>query len=916
MARVQLFLSTVSAEFKSYRDRMRHLLTRPDVEVKVQEDFIVTGDETLEMLDHYIQGCDGVIHLVGDMTGSMAKTLSVAATAATHPELASRFPLAEFVHPDGPSLSYTQWEAWLALLHGKRLFIAKPAPEAPRDERYRVEAKGQELQQAHLDRLRSVGRYPGTTFSDPNDLAAEVMRSFVLDLLVAAGLTRRPTTLPFASIGSLFKGRVVQMGALETASKPIALIGNGGVGKTRLAIEHAWRQVSRRNAVLLISAGSAEALNRNLAALCQPDGLDLPQQSVREETVQRDAVLHWLQTNPGWLLIFDSVDTAEAAVAIEGLLPRFTSGQVVITTRLSNWSAAMQSIEVDVLAREDAITFLLERTSERRRQADEDATTAAAIAVEDLGGLALALEQAGAYISQRRLSLAAYRSQWQSSREQVLLWRDAQLMQYDRSLATTWLTSYRAVSDGARTLLRRLAWLSPEPIPESLLEVAVPIDAQAQTGVWEALVELEGWSLVNRSGKAPLFTVHRLVQEVSRLWQQQSHPAHGLEAPEANELLATLGWINAAFVGDPLDVRSWPVLEPLSSHALAVAGHGDGSGLTEPTARLFAILGGLLYARAMHGQAEPLMRRALAISEASYGPDHPDVATDLNNLAGLLLATNRLSEAEPLMRRALSIDEASNGPEHPNVARDLNNLAQLLQDTNRPSKAEPLMRRALAIDEARYGPEHSEVATDLNNLAQLLQATNRLAEAEPLMRRALAIDEASNGPEHPNVARDLNNLAQLLQDTNRLSEAEPLMLRALAIAEASYGPEHPEVAIRLNNLAQLLQATNRLSEAEPLMHRALAIDEARYGPDHPDLAIRLNNLAQLLKAINRLSEAEPLSRRCLVILSASLRQGYQHPHLQAASKNYASVLVDMGLSEEEAQTKIAAIISEATGKLN
>ena len=104
------------------------------------------------------------------------------------------------------------------------------------------------------------------------------------------------------------------------------------------------------------------------------------------------------------------------------------------------------------------------------------------------------------------------------------------------------------------------------------------------------------------------------------------------------------------------------------------------------------------------------------------------------------------------MRRALAIDEKSYGPEHPNVATDLNNLALLLQATNRLEEAEPLMRRALAIDEKSYGPEHPNVATDLNNLAQLLQATNRLAEAEPLMRRALAIDEKSYGPEHPNVA--------------------------------------------------------------------------------------------------------------------------------------------------------------------
>ena len=59
------------------------------------------------------------------------------------------------------------------------------------------------------------------------------------------------------------------------------------------------------------------------------------------------------------------------------------------------------------------------------------------------------------------------------------------------------------------------------------------------------------------------------------------------------------------------------------------------------------------------------MRRALAIDEKSFGPDHPSVARDLNNLALLLQATNRLAEAEPLMRRALAIDEKSFGPDIP-----------------------------------------------------------------------------------------------------------------------------------------------------------------------------------------------------------------------------------------------------------
>ena len=118
------------------------------------------------------------------------------------------------------------------------------------------------------------------------------------------------------------------------------------------------------------------------------------------------------------------------------------------------------------------------------------------------------------------------------------------------------------------------------------------------------------------------------------------------------------------------------------------------------------------------------------------------------------------------MRRALAIDEQSYGPEHPNVAIRLNNLAALLQPTNRLTEAEPLMRRALTIDERSYGPEHPHVAIDLNNLARLLQATNRAAEAEPLMQRNVVIFRKfgeSTGHEHRHMQAAIRNYVGLLK---------------------------------------------------------------------------------------------------------------------------------------------------------
>ena len=76
-------------------------------------------------------------------------------------------------------------------------------------------------------------------------------------------------------------------------------------------------------------------------------------------------------------------------------------------------------------------------------------------------------------------------------------------------------------------------------------------------------------------------------------------------------------------------------------------------------------------------EAEPLYRRALAIDETSYGPDHPEVAIDLNNLALLLLATNRLAEAEPLIAARSRFSMTSLGPDHPKTVTARNNLAAL-----------------------------------------------------------------------------------------------------------------------------------------------------------------------------------------------------------------------------------------------
>jgi len=298
-------------------------------------------------------------------------------------------------------------------------------------------------------------------------------------------------SLPYPSLGSLFKGRdeflkdlhaSLSRGSGRTAIVGSAVYGLGGIGKTRAAVEYAWAHQQDYAALLFVIAETPEALRRNLAALAGPLVLNLPEQHATEEDVRLKAVLDWLKRHPGWLLILDNLDTEAALEEAERLLSTLTSGRVLITSRLANFAGHFDPLELDVLSIDDAVAFLMERTDRRRHKTPDDAATARQLA-DDLGGLALALEQAGAYVAKLGISFSRYRELWRDNWDKVAGWSDERITKYPRAVAVTWQTSVNQLTPAGRRLLERLAWFAPEPIPNFLLEVPVPdvaVDAPDQ----------------------------------------------------------------------------------------------------------------------------------------------------------------------------------------------------------------------------------------------------------------------------------------------------------------------------------------------------------------------------------------------------------------------------------------------------
>jgi tetratricopeptide (TPR) repeat protein len=327
--------------------------------------------------------------------------------------------------------------------------------------------------------------------------------------------------------------------------------------------------------------------------------------------------------------------------------------------------------------------------------------------------------------------------------------------------------------------------------------------------------------------------------------------------------------------------------EPARCYESAVSIERKAQGQTQSLAQCLCIVGWFLDDMGLYPSALAFKERTLRIDEKTLGPDHPDVATDLNNLASTYDTQGKYEQALPLYQRALKIHEKALHADHPLVATDLNNLAKLYHAQGKYEQALPLCQRALNIREKAEGRDHPDVATGLNNLARLYGAQGRYEQALPLCQRALDIHERALGPDHPHVARTLNSLAGLRCAQGKYEQALPLYQRALKIHERALGPDHPDVATELHDLALLYRAQGKYEQALPLCQRALKIHERALGPDHPHVATDLHNLASLYRARGEYEQALPLYQRALKIDEKAL--GTDHPDV-ATSLNSLGLL--------------------------
>jgi tetratricopeptide (TPR) repeat protein/transcriptional regulator with XRE-family HTH domain len=708
---------------------------------------------------------------------------------------------------------------------------------------------------------------------------------------IQAGLPQSLWTVPYPR-NSHFTGRealldhlsrLLTLGSSESSShprraalsQPQAIKGLGGIGKTQIALEYAYRSRDQGTYthILWVNASTEESIMASFLTIAQA----LPQIVASNETDQRKilaAILQWLHTcQDPWLMI---VDNADDLALIQPYLPQQGQGCILVTTRATavGWLAA--PIDVDPMGLLEGTRFLLHRA--QRLPATEEEYNEASNVVMTLDGFPLALDQAGAYIEETGCSIEDYLHLYEQHRTRLLARRGRQATNYPDSVATTWSLSFQTIENdhpAAAELLCLCAFLSPDHIPEELLtDAAMHWPSLLQQSVkdqisFNDLMEvLLAFSLVKRLVNERMLSLHRLVQAVQI---DRIDPAEHQQWAER-----VVRAVHHLFPENPKEQTDrWPECLRYLEQVQACDALIKRFYMTFPeAAELLDRTGVYLREHATYGLAEPLFQQALAIAEENLGPEHQQVASTLNNLGILYWRQGRYELAESYLQRALKIREETLGHHHPQVAYPLNNLGLLYFTQGKYALAEPLLLQTINIWEEAYGLQYPQLIYPLNGLGALYVRQGAYALAEPHLQRALQIREETLGPDNPQVAYPLNNLSVLYLEQGKYELAEPLLQRALKIREQALGPDHPAVAYPLNNLGLLYRHQGKYAQAEALLEQALYIWEHSLGSDHSQVAEPLNELANIARDLGQYEKAETLYQRAFSLRQQTL--GEQH----------------------------------------
>ncbi|KAG7423240.1 Nephrocystin-3 [Fusarium oxysporum f. sp. raphani] len=680
----------------------------------------------------------------------------------------------------------------------------------------------------------------------------------------------------------------------------VALVGLGGVGKSQIAIEYAYRvrKSAPQTWVFWVHAANAarfEQAYRDIANKAEIPGREDPKVDILQ------LVYNWLcdERTGQWLMVLDNADDDEFFFdhtrPLESFLAQTPNGRILITSK--NRTAAMNLVgpygrilQVEPMNEEDALALL-----NAREPFSESNKADAKTLVQALECIPLAITQAAAYIKARApmITMSDYLGLfWESEANQMRLLGEEGLqdLRRDNSIRyptiASWQISFTQIQKTQRSAVDLLALMSMfdrQGIPISLLR-----NGTSQLDFHDALEPLLSFLLVRVEIGKQSFEMHRLVQLSMRKWLEADKQL-GKWTKESIRVL------NAAFPSGKYS--TWIDCQLLFPHARETMGHaaGDEEDMLNQAEIAFRA-GRFLLFRGEYTTAEEVVRMSAEAREKVLGKEHKDTLASMNNLASTLQGQGKYEEAEKMHRQTLEVSNMVLGKEHPSTLTSMNNLALALQGQGKYEEAVKIHRQTLNVKEKVLGKKHRDTLTSINNLANVLYGIDQFEEAEKMHRQTLELSGKVLGKEHPDTLSSMNNLASTLQGQGKYEEAEKIYRQTLKLKEKVLGKEHPNTLSSMNNLANVLYSMGQYKEAEKMQWQTLELSGKVLGKEHPDTLSSMYNLASVLNSMGQYKEAAKIHRQTLELRKKVLTK--EHIDTLASMNNLANVLYSMGQYKE------------------
>jgi tetratricopeptide (TPR) repeat protein len=634
-----------------------------------------------------------------------------------------------------------------------------------------------------------------------------------------------------------------------TAVLAHALHGMGGVGKTMLAVEYAYRYMGDYQLVWWISADQLGLVRSSLAALAPRLGIEDPAPN-RTEAV--DAVLDALRRGEPfdrWLLVFDNADQPEE---IFDLIPSGT-GHVIVTSRNHRWQNQADTVEVDVFSRQESLDFLKRRVPGIK---PEESIRLA----EELGDLPLALEQASALQIESGITVDDYLEQLAIAASKVL--SETAPADYPIGVPAAWSLSMERVKEQsplAWELLCRCAFFGPEPIHQDVFKqgryvLGPPLGSQVADPIMlgRAIRELGRYSLARVDNLHRTLQVHRLIQRLIR--EDIDADQTAMMQHEVHLLLA------AADPDGPEETENVVRYDELLAHlvpsGVVRCDQRDGRRLIRNMVHYLYWVGDLW-------TCDALSSEALEAWTADSGPDDIDVLILSGQRADLLWTQGNYPGAYQLRSATLERMRAALGEDHEATLEVLNGFGADLRARGEFSQALELDERTLERHNAVFGVDDRRTFNVVNNLAvdQQLNGDYDAAFYTDSRTHQDRLDFYGRD-DHRNVIHSLGSVARDLRQAGRYKEALPIAeqaYRAFAelIRQGTLRKDHVLVLIQAKDLSVVRRKMGLLEPALELAEGIYGQYVGSYGANDPNTLAAAMNLGNARRVYSDVVSHDP-----------------------------------------------------------